>query len=69
LLKYTDDKGKEMNCALFGGVAMDNQMVYDVLKNTAEAARTLGTDADFAQQLDELKARLIGGEEDGTDNV
>ena len=58
LLKYTDDKGKEMNCALFGGVAMDNQMVYDVLKNTAEAARTLGTDADFAQQLDELKARL-----------
>ena len=58
LVKYTDDSGKEMNCALFGGVAMDNQMVYDVLKNTAEAARTLGLDADFAQQLDDLKARL-----------
>ena len=56
--KYTDDNGKEMNCALFGGVAMDNQMVYDVLKNTAEAARILGTDAELADQLDALKAQL-----------
>ena len=56
--KYTDDNGKEMNCALFGGVAMDNQMVYDVLKNTAEAARTLDVDADFAVELDALKAKL-----------
>ena len=55
---YTDAGGKQMNCALFGGVAMDNQMVYDVLKNTAEAARTLGVDADFADQLDALKAEL-----------
>lgn len=37
---------------------MDNQMVYDVLKSTAEAARALGTDDEFAEQLDELKARL-----------
>lgn len=55
---YTDDNGKSMNCALFGGVAMDNQMVYDVLKNTAEAARILETDADFANELDALKAQL-----------
>ena len=55
---YTDDNGKSMNCALFGGVAMDNQMVYDVLKNTAEAARILGTDAELADQLDALKAQL-----------
>lgn len=55
---YTNDEGKNMNCALFGGVAMDNQMVYDVLKNTAEAARVLGVDNDFASQLDELKAKL-----------
>lgn len=55
---YTDDNGKNMNCALFGGVAMDNQMVYDVLKNTAEAARILGTDAELADQLDALKAQL-----------
>lgn len=56
--KYIDDDGDEQNIALFGGVAMDNQMVYDVLKNTAEAARTLGLDTDFAAELDTLKARL-----------
>ena len=44
--------------ALFGGVAMDNQMVYDILKNTAEAAGILGKDADFAKELDTLRARL-----------
>ena len=55
---YTDDNGKNQNCAIFGGVAMDNQMVYDVLKNTAEAARILETDADFANDLDALKAQL-----------
>ncbi|MDE6390332.1 MAG: autotransporter, partial [Duncaniella sp.] len=55
---YTTEEGKTMNFALFGGVAMDNQMVYDVLKNTADAARALGTDADFAAELDRLKARL-----------
>lgn len=58
LTSYTDDAGKTMNCALFGGVAMDNQMVYDILKNTAEAARILGKDADFAADLDALKAKL-----------
>ena len=55
---YTDDNGKSMNCALFSGVAMDNQMVYDVLKNTAEAARILETDAAFANELDALRAQL-----------
>ncbi|MBR0037992.1 MAG: glycoside hydrolase N-terminal domain-containing protein [Bacteroidales bacterium] len=55
---YTDDSGKQMNCALFGGVAMDNQMVFDVLKNTAEAARILGTDTELATQLDELRSQL-----------
>lgn len=56
--KYTNDAGKDMNVSLFGGVAMDNQMVYDVLKNTAEAARVLGKDAEFAAALDALKAKL-----------
>lgn len=56
--KYTTSDGKEMNVSLFGGVAMDNQMVYDVLKNTAEAARVLGKDALFAAELDELKAKI-----------
>ncbi len=55
---YTNESGATVNCALFGGVAMDNQMVYDVLKNTAEAARILDVDADLAQELDALKAKL-----------
>ena len=54
---YTDDKGKKRTLGLFGGVSMDNQMVYDVLKNTAEAARLLG-EADYADELDTLRARL-----------
>ena len=56
--KYTDGNGKEQKLALFGGVAMDNQMVYDLLRNTALAARTLGVDLLLADTLDALKARL-----------
>lgn len=55
---YIKDDGSKANAAIFGGVAMDNQMVYDVLKNTADAARILGVDADFAARLDELKAKI-----------
>ncbi len=55
---YTKEDGSKVNASLFGGVAMDNQMVYDVLKNTAEAARILGTDADFAARIDALKSQL-----------
>lgn len=58
LYSYTKEDGSKTNGALFGGVAMDNQMVYDVLKNTASAARILEVDADFANQLDLLKAQL-----------
>lgn len=55
---YVDGNGKSQNLALFGGVAMDNQMVYDLLRNTALAARTLGVDLLLADTLDALKARL-----------
>lgn len=58
LFSYTTDNGSTTNAALFGGVAMDNQMVYDVLKNTASAARILNKDLSFASDLDALKARL-----------
>ena len=50
--------GKEISVALFGGIAMDNQMVYDVLKNTAEAARILDRDLAFAADLDTLRSQL-----------
>lgn len=58
LYSYTNEAGSSVNVALFGGVAMDNQMVYDVLKNTAEAARILGKDASFAADIDALKQRI-----------
>lgn len=58
IASYTKDDGSNMNCALFGGVAMDSQMVYDVLKNTADAARILGIDAEFAADLDRLRSQL-----------
>jgi hypothetical protein len=37
---------------------MDNQMVFDLLTNTAEAAGILGIDADFAQSLKTLSQQL-----------
>ena len=55
---YIDGNNREQKLSLFGGVAMDNQMVYDVLKNTAEAARILGVDASDAEAWDALKARI-----------
>ena len=57
--KYTRSKDNtQQSIALFGGVAMDNEMVYDLLKNTALAARALNLDASFADSLDALKARI-----------
>jgi len=55
---YTGTDGRKKSLAVFSGVTMDNQMVYDLLANTAEAARTLGTDSLFASQLDSLKSQL-----------
>lgn len=55
---FTKSDGKTANIALFGGVAMDNEMVYDLLKNTALAARALDKNASFADALDELKAKI-----------
>ena len=49
---------KDQKPAIFAGVAMDNQMIYDLLQNTALAARTLGIDKDFADTLDRLRAQL-----------
>lgn len=58
LFSYTDDNGKKQNCAVFQGITMDNAMIYDLLKNTATAARTLGQDEQFAAELDKLRAGL-----------
>lgn len=55
---YVSEQGKKMNAAVFSGITMDNQMVYDLLNNTAMAARTLGMDSEFAANLDTLKSQL-----------
>lgn len=61
---YDDGMGKNQRIALFGGVAMDNQMIYDLLKNTAEAARILGKkrmigdEKSFADSLDAIRTQL-----------
>lgn len=55
---YEDAGGKKRSLAVFSGVTMDNQMVYDLLNNTALAAGVLGVDSEFAACLDSLKAQL-----------
>jgi alpha-L-fucosidase 2 len=40
------------------GSTMDNQIVRELFTNTLEAAELLGADADFAQILEEKRARL-----------
>ena len=49
---------KEMKPAIFAGVAMDNQMIYDLLLSTVRAARILGGDKAFADSLDAARAQL-----------
>lgn len=56
--KFTKSDGNTASVALFGGVAMDNEMVYDLLKNTALAARALDKDISFADALDDLKSKI-----------
>ncbi len=59
LVSYVDEKtGKKQNCAVFSGVTMDNQLIYDLLRNTSIAAKTLGVDGEFADSLDVLRAQL-----------
>lgn len=58
LFSYTDENGNKQNVAIFSGVTMDNQMVYDLLRNTIEAAKILNKDEAFISDLEELKAQL-----------
>lgn len=58
LFPYTDKEGKKKNAALFSGVTMDNQMIYDLLNNTIRAAKALNKDNVFSQELEVLKSQL-----------
>lgn len=49
---------KEMSPAVFAGVAMDNQMIYDLLLTTREAARQLTINDPFVDSLDIIRKQL-----------
>lgn len=46
------------NGGLVMGPTMDHQIIRDLFANTAQAARVLGVDEDFAKTLDKLRARI-----------
>lgn len=50
--------GREQKPAIFAGVAMDNQMIYDLLYTTRKAADALGVDTAFADSLDATRSQL-----------
>lgn len=55
---YTDKDGKRQKTALCIGATFDEQIIRGLLADTAQAARTLGVDANFAVTLDATRTRL-----------
>ncbi|RXK83635.1 glycoside hydrolase family 95 protein [Filimonas effusa] len=45
-------------CSVFSGIAMDNQMVFDLLANTIDAAAILRVDDQFTTELKQLRGKL-----------
>ncbi len=59
LKKYHDDIfNNDQAPAVFAGVSMDNQMIYDLLYNTRLAADALDIDQAFADSLDAIRRQL-----------
>ncbi|WEK18487.1 MAG: glycoside hydrolase family 95 protein [Candidatus Pedobacter colombiensis] len=42
----------------FSGITMDNQMIFDLLSNTIDAAKVLNMDNEFSASLSKLRAQL-----------
>ena len=55
---FTDQAGKKQSTALCIGATYDSQIIRGLFLATAEAARVLGVDADFAGKLDATRGRL-----------
>jgi alpha-L-fucosidase 2 len=55
---FTDKAGKKQRTALCVGATYDIQIIRGLFLATADAARILGVDADFAKKLDATRARL-----------
>ncbi|WP_281297006.1 glycoside hydrolase family 95 protein [Flavobacterium limnophilum] len=49
--------GKE-RCNVFSGVTMDNQMIFDLLSNTIDAAKILEIDDKFSIELKDIRSKL-----------
>lgn len=49
--------GKERT-NIFAGVTMDNQMIFDLLSNTIDAAKTLEIDEKFSKELADIRSQL-----------
>jgi alpha-L-fucosidase 2 len=49
--------GKE-RCNVFAGVTMDNQMIFDLLSNTIDAAKILEIDEKFSGELKDIRSQL-----------
>ncbi|MDP4210187.1 MAG: glycoside hydrolase N-terminal domain-containing protein [Bacteroidota bacterium] len=62
LVSYTmtkpDGSEAKNRCAIFSGITMDNQMVFDLLSNTISAAQTLGLDKQFCDTIGKLRSQL-----------
>ena len=55
---FTDESGKRQRAVTCVGSTFDLQITRDLFKNTAAAARLLGTDEEFAKSLDAARAKL-----------
>ncbi len=56
-LKSDGTMGRE-RCSVFAGVTMDNQMIFDLLSNTIDAAKILNIDASFSKELVAVRSQL-----------
>ena len=57
IVKADGTKGSE-RCNVFSGVTMDNQMVFDLLSNTIDAAEILNTDKELVKELKKIREQL-----------
>ena len=56
-IKSDGSIGRE-RCSVFAGITMDNQMIFDLLSNTIDAAKILNIDNDFAKELANIRTQL-----------
>ena len=56
---YRDGNGEKKPLYVCVGATYDLQIIRDLFLRTAEAARLLGVDAEFAKELDATRARLM----------